>query len=344
MRITLTALTPTGPRDLVVSGDDGLTVGQVAAELRGAVWPREQLAEVIPLPGADLGSWADRRQAQRQGRDAVGQRPPAGPRRRGGRDAARRRGRRGRPADRPGDHAGRAARARSRSGPWAARSRARCGGWGWARRRWAARGTAMCRCPDLTARPRRADHRQPGVPRGGRDARAARAAPARPLLLDGEEVTAARRWPPGALLEIGAHVLELALPEPPDAHLSPAERRRPGLQPAAPAVAGQAARAASRCRPSPSAARRSASSCWPRSSRWSSGLVMVKAMHSAIYALFMLMSPVMIVGQWHQRPAARPDVLPARRCASTGSKLAELEPTMAGGAGHRRGGAAERRA
>ncbi len=67
MRITLTALTPTGPRDLVISGDDGLTVGQVAAELRGAVWPREQLAEVIPLPGAEPGSWATRRQAHARG-------------------------------------------------------------------------------------------------------------------------------------------------------------------------------------------------------------------------------------------------------------------------------------
>src|SRR6202035_1734620 len=42
------------------------------------------------------------------------------------------------------------------------------------------------------------------------------------LLLDGEEVTTARPWPPGALLEIGPHVLALALPEQPDAHLSPA--------------------------------------------------------------------------------------------------------------------------
>jgi len=47
MRITLTALTPQGPRDLIVSGDDDLTVGQVAAELRASVWPRERLAEVI---------------------------------------------------------------------------------------------------------------------------------------------------------------------------------------------------------------------------------------------------------------------------------------------------------
>src|ERR1700758_522355 len=67
MRITLTALTPTGPRDLVVSGDDRLTVGQVAAELRGSVWPREELAEVIPLPGAEQGSWASRRQAHARG-------------------------------------------------------------------------------------------------------------------------------------------------------------------------------------------------------------------------------------------------------------------------------------
>src|SRR5437899_1263578 len=57
MRIALTALTPQGPADVIVSGDDGATAGQVAAALRepagtGAQrWPAGRVvAEPCPWP------------------------------------------------------------------------------------------------------------------------------------------------------------------------------------------------------------------------------------------------------------------------------------------------------
>src|SRR5256884_4495693 len=52
MRIALTALTPQGPADVIVSGDDGATAGQVAEALREAFAPEEHLAQVIMHPRA----------------------------------------------------------------------------------------------------------------------------------------------------------------------------------------------------------------------------------------------------------------------------------------------------
>src|SRR5947199_6141776 len=52
MRIALTALTPRGPADVIVSGDDGATAGQVAEALAAAFVPKEQLASVIMHPRA----------------------------------------------------------------------------------------------------------------------------------------------------------------------------------------------------------------------------------------------------------------------------------------------------
>src|SRR5207249_9870565 len=52
MRIALTALTPRGPADVIVSGDDGATAGQVAEALREAFAPKEHLAQVIMHPRA----------------------------------------------------------------------------------------------------------------------------------------------------------------------------------------------------------------------------------------------------------------------------------------------------
>ena len=52
MRIALTALTPRGPQDLVVSADDGAVIGQVTAALRGAAGGSGPLAPVIALPRA----------------------------------------------------------------------------------------------------------------------------------------------------------------------------------------------------------------------------------------------------------------------------------------------------
>ena len=52
MRIALTTLTAQGPCDVVVSGDDGATAGQVAEALHGAFAPKEHLASVIMHPRA----------------------------------------------------------------------------------------------------------------------------------------------------------------------------------------------------------------------------------------------------------------------------------------------------
>ena len=58
MRVTLTALTPQGPQDVLVSGDDDATVGDVAAALGTVVRqqvvrqqgaPAERLAPVISI-------------------------------------------------------------------------------------------------------------------------------------------------------------------------------------------------------------------------------------------------------------------------------------------------------
>src|ERR1700744_2944483 len=52
MRIALTALPPKGPADVIVSGDDGATAGQVAEALHETFAPRENLASVIMHPRA----------------------------------------------------------------------------------------------------------------------------------------------------------------------------------------------------------------------------------------------------------------------------------------------------
>ena len=50
MRIALTALTPHGPRDLIVTGADGATVGDVATAAREVLAGAGRLAPVISLP------------------------------------------------------------------------------------------------------------------------------------------------------------------------------------------------------------------------------------------------------------------------------------------------------
>ena len=328
MRITLTALTPTGPRDLVVSGDDGLTVGQVAAELRGAVWPREQLAEVIPLPGAEPGSWATRRQAHARGATLwVNARPldpgatAAGMLHDGAVVAADQQAAPATMLDEPSG----AVEIRAVGGPVAGTVR-RLGLGA------ATLGSSRdCHVPVPGLPPHAARITvsrgvpEPGVTLEPLPAGLVPGGPA--LLLDGEEVTAARPWPPGALLEAGPHVLALALPEQPDAHLSPAGdgglayNRPPRLWPAsrprrievpAEPKRGEKARLQLLAALIPLVL----------------GLVMVEALHSAMYALFMLMSPVMIVGQWlSDRRHGR--VSHQRATREYKQKLTELAPTLA---------------
>ena len=75
MRIALTALTPKGPADVIVSGDDGATAGQVAEALQEAFAPKEHLASVIMHPrAAAAGTALPRQRAGALGRRAAG--PP----------------------------------------------------------------------------------------------------------------------------------------------------------------------------------------------------------------------------------------------------------------------------
>jgi S-DNA-T family DNA segregation ATPase FtsK/SpoIIIE len=65
MRVALTALTPQGPQDVLISGDDDATVGDVAAALGPVVGrpatPAERLAPVISIarngPGGSVASY-----------------------------------------------------------------------------------------------------------------------------------------------------------------------------------------------------------------------------------------------------------------------------------------------
>src|SRR5260370_1139689 len=117
------------------------------------------------------------------------------------------------------------------------------------------------------------------------------------LLLDGEAVTAARTWPFGAILTVGTNMLAVSVPEQPDAHLSPADdgglayNRPPRLMPS-----GRPRRIEVPAEPKRGDKVRLQllSAVIPLVL----GLVMVKVLHSWAFAAFMLLSPVMIVGQW----------------------------------------------
>jgi S-DNA-T family DNA segregation ATPase FtsK/SpoIIIE len=331
MRIALTALTARGPRDLIIDGDDGMTVGQVADELRHGVWPTERLADVIALPGAAGAAGA--------GRSARRPAPPAGSTL--WVDS--------RPLD-PAAAAGRVlhdgaviaadqltAAATMLDEPSGVVEVRTVGGPGAGTVRRLGLGTAtLGASPDCDVSVRGAD--LPGlaarllVRAGSAETTVLlepepAAAAGSHLLLDEDPVTAPRPWPPGALLTVGSHVLALAVPEPPDAHLSPGDggglayNRPPRLLP-------------------PRAMRRIEIPAEPKRGEKARfqliaaliplalGLGMMKVLHSATYGLFMLMSPVMIGGQWlSDRRAGR--VSHQRAMRTYRQKLSELEPAIA---------------
>jgi S-DNA-T family DNA segregation ATPase FtsK/SpoIIIE len=298
MRIGLTALTPQGPRDVLVQGDDLATTSQVAAGLRRALDSGGRLAPVIALPTAGRPRsgdtvlqggygetlWLDGR--------ALDPRAPAATVLRDGALVA---------LD------PRAAAATSVAEPSGLVEVRVAGGPDAGAVHRLGLGAAM-----LGASPDCAVHiGGPGLPAyavrlvvgPGDAAGEVMAEPLRapaddqPLLLDGEPLTAPRPWRFGTMLQIGDHVLTVARPEPPDAHLSPAGdgglayNRPPRLAPVS--------------RPRrievPAEPRRGDK---PRLQLLAAllplafGVIMIKVMHSAYYALFMLMSPVMVMGTW----------------------------------------------
>ena len=320
MRIALTALTPAGPRDVIVTGDDSATVSEVAAGLRAALWPAGRMAEVIQLPAG-----GDRRTAAPASGTAWVDGRPLDP-------------------DSPavaGLHDGAIVAVDSWSAPATALAEPvgvvevrTVGGPAAGRVHRLGFGAAIIgAAPDChvqlggPGQPDRAARvvveRGPGALTVTAQALPGSAAP----LLDGEPLGGPQPWPPGGLLTIGSNVLTLALPEPPDAHLSPGDdgglafNRPPRLMP-------------------PDRRRRIEVPAEPRRAEKVRlqlisalvplvlGAVMVKVLHSAVYALFMLMSPVMVVGQWlsdrrHGRTSHQRAMRDYRR------RMAELDGVLA---------------
>src|SRR5580693_51045 len=301
MRVTLTALTTQGPQDVLVSGDDDATVGDVAAAL-GTVTseqaaPAERLAPVISIANHGAGGFGDRPRAA-PGQALWlngGQADPWAPAARMLRDGA----------VVALDH--RAAGATVRGEPTGVVEVRFIGGPSAGVVHRLGYGTVTVGAsPDshirlagvglpayaarLTVGPGGT-----GVPvvveplHSGPDAV--------PLLVEGERVTGQRNLSFGMIIKIGANVLEVRQPQPPDAHLSAADdgglayNRPPRIAPPARAprieVPGEPARA-ERVRLQLLAA------LLPLLL----GVVMVKVTHQWTYALFVLASPLMLIGQW----------------------------------------------
>lgn len=303
MRIALTALTPQGPQDVVVTGDDGATTGQVAAVLRTALAGRERLAQVISLPkaaGLPRGSGGAPQETLWLGGQALDPATPA------------------LTALREGALVTldpRAAGATSLAEPSGLIELRVVGGPGAGAVHRLGIGTvtigASADCgirlagPGLPAHAARIVVGRDGpalqamiepLATGADTAPPAGEAPAA-VLLDSEPLAGPREWPLGMLLQTGPHVVTLASPEAPDAHLSPAgdgglaynrpPRLMPSQQPRRVEIPVEPKRG-------DKARLQLLSALLPLAF----GAVMVMVMHSAYYALFMLMSPVMMIGTW----------------------------------------------
>jgi S-DNA-T family DNA segregation ATPase FtsK/SpoIIIE len=300
MRIALTALTAEGPRDVVISGADEATTGQVAAVLRTALGGRDRMAQVITLPTAGLarGGRPGGQETLWLGGQALDPAAPAVTVLREGAlitlDP-------------------RAAGATSLAEPSGVIELRVVGGPGAGAVHRLGIGTvtlgASPECGIRLAGPQLPAHAarvvvgrdgpllqatvEPMAAQGG----AGQPAAGEPVLLDSEPLTAPQQWPPGTPLQIGPHVLALARLEAPDAHLSPATggglayNRPPRLLPS---------RRPRRIEIPAEPKRRDKARLQLLSALLpvAFGLVMVKLMHSYYYALFMLMSPVMMVGTW----------------------------------------------
>src|SRR5436309_1508668 len=209
MRIALTALTPRGPADVIVSGDDGATAGQVAEALAAAFVPKEQLASVIMHPraaaaGARLAAhgpvlWAGGQQV-----------PPDTPAARALRDGAVVTTLEGASSATSLAEPGGVAELRVIGGPDAGTVH-----------RLGPGVTTLGSGPGCQVR-----LTSPGVPAHAATVTVAWGLsvpsldPGGPaLLLDGKPVTQACAWPFGSVLRVSTTVLQLMRPEAPDAHL-----------------------------------------------------------------------------------------------------------------------------
>ena len=289
MRIALTALTPKGPADVIVSGDDGATAGQVAEALQEAFAPKEHLASVIMHPrAAALGTalpasgpvlWAGGQQI-----------PPDKPVARALRDGT------------VVTTIERAAAATSLAEPGGvAEVRVIGGPDAGTVHRLGPGATTIGSGPGCQVR-----LLTPGVPAHAATITVAwglsepslepAGAPAQ-LVLDGRPVTGACTWPFGGVVRIATTVLQLMRPETPDAHLSPADgglayhrppRFRPDLKPVKIEVPAEPKKGHG------NGVALLLSAAVPVVM----GGVMVYVTKQWLYSLFMLMMPVMVLGTW----------------------------------------------
>src|SRR5689334_9496041 len=287
MRIALTALTPRGPADVIVSGDDGATAGQVAEALADAFAPKEHLASVIMHPRA---ATAGARLTPRGPVLWVGgqQVAPDTPAARALRDGAVVTTLEGASAATSLAEPGGVAELRVIGGPDA--------------------GTVHRLGPGVTTigsgpgcQVRLAS---PGVPAHAATVTVAWGLnvpsldPAGPgLTLDGKQVSEACAWPFGGVLRISTAVLQLMRPEAPDAHLSPAgsglayhrpPRFRPDMQPVKIQIPAEPKKGHGN----------GAAMLLAALIPMAMGGVMVYISKQWLYALFMLMSPLMVAGNW----------------------------------------------
>ena len=297
MRVALTALSPRGPQDIVVSGSDDATVGDVAASVHAATHPGEALAPVVELrpnaPRHGFGQagivtgtiWLDGRQ--------VDPRAPAAHLLRDGALVAT-------------DPRGAAATAVT-AGPGMEPSgtveiRVVGGATAGMVHRIALGTITIGAAPDCDVR--LAGHGLPGYaarvtvgPAGPDGNVRLEVANGVPALLNGEPPRETQPWPAGVPLKIGPNVLMLRRPEPPDAHLSPAGdggfayNRPPRLRPQRRPRVIEVPEKPKRGERIPM--------------QWAAaivpvilGVVLVKVTHQLLYALFVLMSPIMLVSQW----------------------------------------------
>jgi DNA segregation ATPase FtsK/SpoIIIE, S-DNA-T family len=287
MRIALTALTPRGPADVIVSGDDGATAGQVAEALAETFVPKEHLASVTMLPsaaaaGARLAArgpvlWAGGQQV-----------PPDTPAARALRDGAVVTTLEGASAATSLAEPGGVAELRVIGGPDAGTVH-----------RLGPGVTTLGSGPGCQVR-----LQSPGVPAHAATVTVAWGLsvpsldPAGPALqLDGKPVSQACAWPFGSVLRVSTTVLQLMRPEAADAHLSPAgsglayhrpPRFRPDLQPVKIAIPAEPKKGHG------NGMTMLLSALIPMVM----GGVMVYVTRQWLYSLFMLMFPLMMLANW----------------------------------------------
>jgi S-DNA-T family DNA segregation ATPase FtsK/SpoIIIE len=283
MRIGLTALTSAGRKDLIVSGDDSVSVGQLAEELNKAFGPVQQLAPVVALrPGlhsrAQQTLWVNGSQAD-----------PAAPASRLLLDGALV------TAD------PRAAHATALAEPSGVAELRVIGGPRAGVVHRLGPGAAMIGSgPDCQVHliaPGVAAHAATVTVRWGLEDPVLSPV-ADGVFLEGKQIYEPSLWTFGAVVRIGGAVLTLVRPEQPDAHLSPVEgglayHRPPRLQPAP----AQPARI-----PVPAEPRKSSGHgvqmLFGGLAPVAMGAAMVAMTHQLMYGLFMLMSPISMLGTY----------------------------------------------